>query len=56
MRAIFNLTFFGVFSKNRGGAPPPESFIVLFITRKVSMIILIEEEGCALAEPGAPCA
>ena len=55
MRAIFNLTFFGVFSKNRA-PPPPESFIVLFITRKVSMIILIEEEGCALAEPGAPCA
>ena len=55
MRAIFNLTFFGVFSKNRP-PPPPESFIVLFITRKVSMIILIEEEGCALAEPGAPCA
>ena len=50
VRAIFSRVFWRILKKST----PPESFIVLFITRKVSTIILIEEEGCALAEPGGP--
>ena len=50
VRAIFNRVFWRILKKST----PPESFIVLFITTKVSTIILIEEEGCALAEPGGP--